>query len=159
GCHPFGGKSLAEMISAILNQDPPLLSSHVTDVPAELQRILSKSLQKEREARYQTANDLLIDLKNLRHDLELKSERSTAETQQIQTGSRAGNLITRIQRRKMSATLLLMIFIIAIAGAFVVYRLANKSKPTQASAALRAVAVLPFKQLSSGSADDYLGVG
>jgi serine/threonine protein kinase/TolB-like protein len=159
GCHPFGGKSLAEMISAILNQDPPLLSSHSTDVPAELQRILSKSLQKEREARYQTANDLLIDLKNLRHDLELKSGRSTAETQQFQTRSRAGNLITQIQRRKMSATLLLIILIIAIAGILVVFRLANKSKPTQASAALRAVAVLPFKQLGSASSDDYLGVG
>src|SRR5262249_4985454 len=100
-------------------------------------------------------------LKNLRHDLDLKGplERSTAETQQIPTGSRTGNLISRIQRRNMSVTLLLIIFIIAIAGAFVVYRLADKSKPTQASAALRAVAVLPFKQLSSGSADDYLGVG
>jgi serine/threonine-protein kinase len=159
GCHPFGGKSLAEMISAILNQDPPLLSSDVTDVPAELQRILSKSLQKEREARYQTANDLLIDLKTLRHDLELKSGRSTAETQQVQTGARAGDLITQIKRRKVSATLLLIIFVIAIAGALLLFRLANKSKPTQASAALRAVAVLPFKQLSTAGADNYLGVG
>ena len=158
GCHPFGGKSLAEMISAILNQDPPLLSSHVT-VPAELQRILSKSLQKEREERYQSANDLLIDLKNLKRDLELKSENSTAGTKQLQTGSRPGDLITQIQRRKMSATFLLVILAVTITGGFLLYRLANKPKPAQANAGLRALAVLPFKHLSTPDADAYLGVG
>jgi len=53
----------------------------------------------------------------------------------------------------------LIFFVIAIAGAFFLFRLANKSKPTQANAVLKAVAVLPFRQLGPGSADDYLGVG
>src|SRR5262249_12245257 len=145
-------------ISAILNQNPPLISQFVSDVPAELQLILSKCLQKEREARYQTANDLLIDLKNLKHDLELKSQRSTAETQQLPTGY-AGNLNNQIHRRKMSAAFFLIILAVAIAGAFLVYRLGNRSKPIPAGTALRALAVLPFRQLSPGNADEYLGVG
>src|SRR5262249_5593522 len=64
---PFDGKSPAEVMAAVLCHEVwPL-----TDVPAELDRIVRKALAKDREQRYQTAKDLLIDLKNLKLELEI----------------------------------------------------------------------------------------
>jgi serine/threonine protein kinase len=64
---PFDGKSPADVMAAVLSHEIwPL-----TDVPAELERIVRKALAKDREQRYQTAKDLLIDLKNLKLELEI----------------------------------------------------------------------------------------
>jgi serine/threonine protein kinase len=66
---PFDGKSPADVIAAVLNHEVwPL-----TGVPAELERIVRKALAKDREQRYQTAKDLLIDLKNLKLELEVEA--------------------------------------------------------------------------------------
>jgi eukaryotic-like serine/threonine-protein kinase len=64
--HPFARQSSAETASAILTKDPA-----VSDIaaPAELRRILRKCLEKDRERRYQTMRDLVIDLENLARDL------------------------------------------------------------------------------------------
>jgi serine/threonine protein kinase len=64
--HPFAHQSSAETASAILTKDPA-----VSDIaaPAELRRILRKCLEKDRERRYQTMRDLVIDLENLARDL------------------------------------------------------------------------------------------
>jgi hypothetical protein len=44
------------------------------EVPAELERIVSKALDKDREERYQSARDLLIDLRSSKHHLEFQKE-------------------------------------------------------------------------------------
>jgi serine/threonine protein kinase len=64
--HPFAHQSSAETASAILTKDPA-----VSDIaaPAELRRILRKCLEKDRERRYQTMRDVVIDLENLAQDL------------------------------------------------------------------------------------------
>jgi serine/threonine protein kinase len=64
--NPFAHQSTAETASAILTKDPA-----VSDIaaPAELRRILRKCLEKDRERRYQTMQDLVIDLENLGRDL------------------------------------------------------------------------------------------
>jgi eukaryotic-like serine/threonine-protein kinase len=67
---PFTGETVNHTIVSILEKEPLLLE----DVPAELQRIVRKSLTKDVEMRYQTAHDLLIDLKNLRRDLDFQGE-------------------------------------------------------------------------------------
>jgi eukaryotic-like serine/threonine-protein kinase len=74
GCAPFSGLTKSDVIASILRQEPLLLTRYSKDVPAELQRIVAKSLRKEREERYQIAKDLLIDLKDLRQDLELDAK-------------------------------------------------------------------------------------
>jgi serine/threonine protein kinase len=65
GRRPFEGSTTTDTIAAILREEPPLL-----DGPAELQRIVSKALQKNAEHRYQSAKDLQADLKRFRHELE-----------------------------------------------------------------------------------------
>ena len=71
GHQPFSGLSKSDVIAAILRQEPVQISRYSVDVPQELQRILAKSLRKDRDERYQIAKDLLIDLKDLRQDLQL----------------------------------------------------------------------------------------
>jgi serine/threonine-protein kinase len=70
GRTPFEGATQADMIGQVLNQEPRPLASHTNGIPIELQRIVSKALRKDREERYQTVKDLLLDLKALKRELE-----------------------------------------------------------------------------------------
>ena len=67
-------------IGSILNKEPVPLSRQMPEVPHEIERIINKALRKDREERYQTAKDLLIDLKDVKQDLEFqnKLERTAA---------------------------------------------------------------------------------
>ncbi|MCM3902905.1 MAG: protein kinase [Pyrinomonadaceae bacterium] len=67
---PFTGETVNHTIVSILEKEPLRLEN----VPAELQRIVRKSMTKDVDMRYQTAHDLLIDLKNLRRDLDIQGE-------------------------------------------------------------------------------------
>jgi Tol biopolymer transport system component len=70
GARPFKGDTTAVVFEAILNKTPiqPTRANH--ELPAELERIILKALEKDREVRYQTAVDLLADLKRLRRETE-----------------------------------------------------------------------------------------
>src|SRR5699024_2940153 len=62
----FQGDSISESFANLINKEPEPLDTHIPDVPAELQLIVSKMLRKNREDRYQTMRELLADLKQLR---------------------------------------------------------------------------------------------
>lgn len=74
GRSPFAESTPGDVIVSILEREPPPLVRYVGNVPAELQRIIAKSLAKDREKRYQSVKDLLIDLKNLRDELEFEAK-------------------------------------------------------------------------------------
>jgi eukaryotic-like serine/threonine-protein kinase len=83
GCAPFERSTPSEVIALILEREPPPLARFARDVPAELERIVSKALTKDTEGRYQTAKDLLIDLRRLRQRLEVEAAiRRTGEPQE-----------------------------------------------------------------------------
>jgi len=73
---PFTGNTSAMIFHAILSQAPtsPLRSN--PDLPDELERIISKALEKDREMRYQSASEMRSDLKRLKRDTD--SGRSAA---------------------------------------------------------------------------------
>jgi serine/threonine protein kinase len=72
---PFAGVTTSHTVVDILEKEPaPLAGVGVRKVPPELQRIVSKALAKNPDERYQTAKDMLIDLRNLRKRLELDAE-------------------------------------------------------------------------------------
>jgi serine/threonine protein kinase len=75
---PFAGATNADTLVSILGKEPVPLDEYAPDIPAEFQRIVSKALRKDREERYQTTRDLLIDLKSLKEELAFaqKLERS-----------------------------------------------------------------------------------
>jgi serine/threonine protein kinase len=75
GRAPFGGTTSSHTVVEILEKEaPPLSRTARVKVPDELDRIVRKTLAKNREERYQTASDLLIDLRNLRKRLDFESE-------------------------------------------------------------------------------------
>jgi serine/threonine protein kinase len=65
GRQPFEGETASDVMSLILQKEPLPLTHSLPGVPAELERIVRKALRKDKEERYQTIRDLLIDLKNL----------------------------------------------------------------------------------------------
>jgi serine/threonine protein kinase len=75
GKQPFHGPTTIDVMSGILNRDPESLLPHLPDGPRELDRVVSRALRKDREERYQTVKDLLIDLKDLKRELETPSQR------------------------------------------------------------------------------------
>ncbi len=76
---PFTGSTSSEVLASILSEkEPQPLARYSREVPAELERIVSKALRKDSDERYQTSKDLLLDLKTLKQELEFekKLERS-----------------------------------------------------------------------------------
>jgi serine/threonine protein kinase len=71
---PFEGETPTEVIGLILNKEPLPLARYDRAAPAELERIVAKALTKDLEERYQTAKDLLVDLKRLKRQLEFDAE-------------------------------------------------------------------------------------
>jgi serine/threonine protein kinase len=68
---PFDGATAGEVIAAILDHEPSPLEHWARAVPAELARIVDKTLIKDRELRYQTTKGLLVEMKDLRLKLEM----------------------------------------------------------------------------------------
>jgi serine/threonine protein kinase/TolB-like protein/Flp pilus assembly protein TadD len=83
---PFGGQTMTDVLASILMLDPPSLTQSAPEAPDELQRIVHKTLRKDKEERYRTAEELLIDLKALKQELEFE----TRQTRYSSSGSGAG---------------------------------------------------------------------
>ncbi len=80
GKRAFAGENALEVIGAILHTEPPPLKQVLPELPSEIERIVNKTLRKEADERYQTAKDLLLDLKDAKRELEFqdKLERTAA---------------------------------------------------------------------------------
>jgi tRNA A-37 threonylcarbamoyl transferase component Bud32 len=68
GVNPYRGNDTASTIANILTREPRPLSDLSPVSPVELGQIIRKCLRKNRDERYQTANELLVDLTNFRRD-------------------------------------------------------------------------------------------
>ena len=89
GRSPFAGQSSSDTLAAILDREPAPLARFEPDVPPEVQRIVAKALRKDRSRRYQTAQDLLLDLEALREDVR---PRSSSRSGALEDGAPDGDL-------------------------------------------------------------------
>jgi serine/threonine protein kinase len=68
---PFSGASTSETIDQITHSQPEAIARFHYGVPAELERIIRKCIEKQPDRRYQSARELLVDLRNLKRDSDL----------------------------------------------------------------------------------------
>ena len=71
---PFAGETMTDVLSSIISIEPAPITSFAPHLPKELQRIVQKTLRKKRDLRYQTTQDMLVDLKDLRDELQLEAK-------------------------------------------------------------------------------------
>ncbi len=132
GVPAFTGVNALDVISAILRTEPAPLTHRWPELPRELEHIVSKALRKDREQRYQTVRDLLIDLKDVQRDLQFQSQRdrqalaapinvatvaaTTAQQQVVTTGEMAAptNSNAAPQRTYRAAALALLALLVLI---------------------------------------------
>jgi serine/threonine protein kinase len=90
GRMPFAAATSIDTLVAILEKEPPPLDQFSSEAPVEFQRIVTKALRKDREERYQTIKDLLIDLKSFKEELlfEQKLSRSRPPRSDVITQTR-----------------------------------------------------------------------
>jgi serine/threonine protein kinase len=75
GRPPFTGQTTSDVVAMILQKEPPALTRLSDEATPRLDEIVTKALAKDREERYQTAKDLLIDLRRLKQHLDFESEK------------------------------------------------------------------------------------
>jgi TolB-like protein/tetratricopeptide (TPR) repeat protein len=142
---PFEGANALEAAAALLGDKPPApISRSVPDVPPELERIVLKAVRREPDERYQTAKDLLSDLKNL--------GRAHASPSSAATATAAAVLPTGgLRRWRAAAIAILLVALTAVAG-WLAFR---GSRGT----AIDSIAVLPFENRTKDPNVDYLSDG
>jgi non-specific serine/threonine protein kinase len=80
GRQAFGGTTHAVVFDGILNRQPPPVRSLNADVPEELDRIIARAVEKDPKLRYQTAGDLVADLRRLRRDSDVRRAGTGTQT-------------------------------------------------------------------------------
>ncbi len=150
---PFTGETITETIDRIAHAQPEAIGRLNYDIPPELELIIKKALRKDRGERYQSVHDLLVDLKELRRELDISERlehsvapatRSTeipltstvshpsqttaaATTSPVPAAhptSSAEYLVSEIQRHKTGAIIIAALLLIVVAaGGFGVYKL------------------------------------
>jgi serine/threonine protein kinase len=91
GALPFRGDTSGVITEAILNQAPVAPVRLNPNVPAELERIINKALEKDRGLRYQSAADIRTDLKRLRRDTDSRREASSGSRALRESSPESGN--------------------------------------------------------------------
>ena len=86
GRRAFSGESAASVIAEILRGEPKSAQLVNSELPAELHRIIGKTLEKDPGDRYQTANDLMVDLRRLKRQY-LESSSAEKKTHSFPAGS------------------------------------------------------------------------
>ncbi len=183
GCAPFTGETPTDVIASIVKTELPPLTRIAPEAPTELERIVSKTLAKDREERYQGVKDMLVDLRQLRKRLDvaaelertaspemnvkpiaISSEQATVETAQgaaTQTGgvgtarptSSAEYVVSEIKQHKIATLIIMVVLAAGIIG------LAAYLHARSTAAGIESIAVLPFDNQNHDADSEYLSDG
>ena len=134
---PFSGNSPTETIERITHDQPEAIARFNYDAPADLERIIRKCLEKDAGNRYQSAKDLLVDLRNLKRDTESGAVVEPA----------------RVRRRLARPALVAGILAILAAAAVGLYWSSGRAEQ------IDSLAVLPFENGSEDPEAEYFSDG
>ncbi|MGC1961614.1 MAG: protein kinase, partial [Candidatus Sulfotelmatobacter sp.] len=153
GTLPFRGDASGVIFDSILHKQPAAAIRLNPDVPARLDDIIAKSLEKDRNIRYQSATELKADLKRVKRDTESQHLHVIPETT---TGS------SRSGRYRNGAILVAAALLVAVVAGIAIR---NRGLPVHspqaeqtAAKAPETIAVLPFRNISATTSDTW-GIG
>jgi serine/threonine protein kinase/Flp pilus assembly protein TadD len=152
GTLPFRGDTSGVIFDSILHGEPAAAVRLNPDIPARLEDIIAKSLEKDRNIRHQSATELKADLKRVKRDTESQRLHVVPET----TGSSPSSWYRK------AAILVASGLLVAVLAAIAIHNYGPSAHSPQAEkAAAKApetIAVLPFRDIS-GTASDSWGIG
>ena len=141
---PFSGATASETIDRITHAQPEAIARFNYNVPAELERVVRKCLEKDRERRYQSARELQVDLENLKRD----SDSSAVIAEKVTTQQRS-----KVSRLTF-AGIALAILALVCAGFYLV-----NQRDKAAGKIIDSIAVLPLANESADPDTEYLSDG
>jgi non-specific serine/threonine protein kinase len=138
---PFSGEYEQALIYQILNGAPDPITSVRSGVPMELERIVTKCLEKNRDERYQNAADLIADFRHLQRAMGAGSEASGRSM------ARDGRPARRVRWLYWTIPLV----VAAIVAVIVFFRMPRRAVPPEE----KSIAVLPFVDMSPQHDQEY----
>jgi len=154
---PFQGNTSAAIFNEILNRAPTAPVRLNPGLPAELEHIINKALEKDRELRCQSATELRADLQRLKRDTE--SGRAAVSVETVPTRKAAAGL----EPRKRIAGVAAAALVVALIASWAWYTRSRAplppSPPGSARSAVRTLAVLPFRDLAGPTSSEAWGIG
>ena len=140
GRRAFRGETASNMREAILTQTPTAISKLNSDFPAKLEAVINKALEKEREARHQSASAMRADLGEIKRDVELRKQTETAPARR------------QSSRLTLATFGVLMAALLSLGG----YLAWEKRQPRlKRSPEKVLLAVLPFENLTGDPGEEY----
>jgi eukaryotic-like serine/threonine-protein kinase len=154
GTLPFRGDASGVIFDSILHKQPAAAVRLNPDIPARLEDIIAKCLEKDRGIRYQSATELKADLKRVKRDTESQRLLAAPETTDS-SGSR--------RYRKAAILVAAALLVAALVAVAMRYYGRTVSAPAPqaekaASKAPETIAVLPFRDISAPTSDSW-GIG
>jgi TolB-like protein/predicted Ser/Thr protein kinase len=143
GLLPFRGEYEQGLVYQIINSAPVALTSMRTGVPMELERIVAKCLEKKRDERYQTAADLIADLRHLQRTL-------ATGTQATQRSMATTAGVGSVRNVRWTYWVVPLIFVAVVVG-FLLIKTSRRGVPLEE----KSVAVLPFVDFSPQHDQEY----